>query len=535
MRTETHRKPLDGEKFDVVIIGGGINGVAIARVCAAAGRKILLVEQNDFASGTTSRSTRIIHGGLRYLEHAEIGLVRESLRERELLLRSEPHLVRPLSFMLALPEGKRYSALEIRFGLWLYRRFARAGRPAQNGRLAEVDRLLDSGTKWSVFQYDDAQCEFPERLTAEWLTDAVASGAVARNYTEALSIEVTDQRVRGLRMRDRLSAAEFRVDSQWIINASGPWADRVAHRAGLSDLRMVGGVRGSHIVVPRFAGAPDSALYTEALDRRPIFVVPWNGELLVGTTEVSDSGNPGNAQPSNPEIEYLLNSFNRLFPAAAIGRDRIRYAMAGVRPLPYSPSNPLAAITRRHLLRDHRDDGAQGMISLIGGKLTTAGSVARECARMIGIDVPEPRHATVVNSLDLKMALNSDADAIDAAISPDATKAVKSWFGRSAPEILRLAAADDELRKPICDRSPHIIAEAVYAMNKECAVTLADLLLRRVPIALSGAWSEQQTRPAAERIGAAIGWSQDRIRCQVEQFEEERQSFLVKASATTTA
>lgn len=536
MRSDSaQRRPLDGEHFDVAIIGGGINGVAIARVCAAAGRRTLLVEQNDFASGTTSRSTRIIHGGLRYLEHAEIGLVRESLRERERLLQKEPHLVRPMRFMLALPEGKRYSSLEIRFGLWLYRRFAGARRPAKNGGLAEIDRLLDSGTKWSVFQYDDAQCEFPERLTAEWLTDAVTSGAVARNYTEALEVEVANGRVRGLRVRDRLTAAEFRVEAQWIINASGPWADRVAHRAGLRDLQMVGGVRGSHIVVPRFSGAPESAIYTEALDRRPIFVVPWNGELLVGTTEVNDSGNPGAAQPSDPEIEYLLNSLNRLFPVAGLSRDQIRYAMAGVRPLPYSHRNPLAAVTRRHILRDHRNDGVQGMTSLIGGKLTTAGSVARECARKIGIDVSEPRHEVLVNSLNLHSLLAKDAAAVDPAISPDAATAVKSWFGRSAREILRSAAAEDRFRTRICDESSHIVAEAVYAMNNECAVTLADALLRRVPVALSGTWSEHQTRQAAERIGSALGWSKARIQSEVEQFEEERQSFLVKARAATTA
>ena len=210
-------------------------------------------------------------------------------------------------------------------------------------------------------------------------------------------------------------------------------------------------------------------------------------------------------------------------------------AMAGVRPLPYSPRNPLAAVTRRHILHDHRNDGVQGMISLIGGKLTTAGSVARECARKIGIDVSEPRHEVLVNSLNLHSLLAKDAAAVDPAISPDAATAVKSWFGRSAREILRSAAAEDRFRTRICDESSHIVAEAVYAMNNECAVTLADALLRRVPVALSGTWSEQQTRQAAERIGSALGWSKARIQSEVEQFEEERQSFLVKARAATTA
>ncbi|MGZ4789133.1 MAG: FAD-dependent oxidoreductase, partial [Terriglobales bacterium] len=182
------RELLEGKHFDIVVIGGGINGVAIARECARAGKTVLLLEQNDFASGTTSRATRIIHGGLRYLEHGEIGLVRESLRERERLLRERSHLVRPLNFLLALPPDGQRSALELRFGLWLYRRFA--GRPAAHTGLDDkhaLERLLDSGQNWSVFAYEDAQCEFPERLVAEWLREAVAAGAQVRNRCEVLS------------------------------------------------------------------------------------------------------------------------------------------------------------------------------------------------------------------------------------------------------------------------------------------------------------------------------------------------------------
>src|SRR5689334_4187421 len=178
------RAPLEGKHFHVVIIGGGINGVALARECAKAGRRTLLVEQNDFASGTTSRSTRIIHGGLRYLEHGEIGLVRESLRERQRLLSERPYLVRPMQFVLAMPSGRR-SALELRLGLWLYRRMGgRRSMPT-----SAFERALESyPDSLRVFHYEDAQCEFPERLVAEWLRDAIGAGAVVRNHTPALAV-----------------------------------------------------------------------------------------------------------------------------------------------------------------------------------------------------------------------------------------------------------------------------------------------------------------------------------------------------------
>src|SRR5579864_4187712 len=228
------RPSVDGQHFHVVVIGGGINGVAVARECARAGKRTLLVEQSDFASGVTSRSTRLIHGGLRYLEHGEIGLVRESVRERRRLLQERPHLARPIQFLLALGPQAQRSALEVRFGLWLYRRFAAARARADGAanQITALERLLDSGERWRIFHYEDAQCEFPERLAAEWLVEASDAGAIARNHTQVLEIEVAAGEARGLRLRDRLTGHEAQVGAGWIINASGPWADQVAQSAG---------------------------------------------------------------------------------------------------------------------------------------------------------------------------------------------------------------------------------------------------------------------------------------------------------------
>jgi len=200
--------------YDVIVVGGGINGVAIARQCALAGRRTLILEQHDFAAGTTSRSTRIIHGGLRYLEHGEIGLVRESLRERERLLRERPHLVRPIHFLLALNGTSSRSALEVRVGLWLYRRFAGSSRNG-HGERQRFENLLDGGRRWRVFSYEDAQCEFPERLVAEWLGDAMAAGAVARNHTRVLAVENVDGRVSRLLLRDLTNGHEEWTASDW--------------------------------------------------------------------------------------------------------------------------------------------------------------------------------------------------------------------------------------------------------------------------------------------------------------------------------
>src|SRR5246500_1203005 len=206
------RASLQGQHFHVVIIGGGINGVAIARECARAKKRTLLLEQNDFASGVTSRSTRIIHGGLRYLEYGELGLVRESVRERERLLRERSHLVQPVQFLFLLNEQSRRSAMMVRAGLWLYQRVA-GKKPENLGEmeLMRVQRALDSGHQWQLLNYEDAQCEFPERLTAEWMTEAAEAGAIVRNHSEVLAIDVVQGRARGVLFRDRITGKDQRV------------------------------------------------------------------------------------------------------------------------------------------------------------------------------------------------------------------------------------------------------------------------------------------------------------------------------------
>ena len=525
------RASLDGQHFHVLVIGGGINGVAVARQCARAGKHTLLVEQNDFASGVTSRSTRIIHGGLRYLEHGELSLVRESLRERELLLRERSHLVHPMHFLLLLNETSKRSALKVRAGLWLYQRIARKkpGAAAGEMELKRLERALDAGRRWSFFDYEDAQCEFPERLVAEWLLEAVEAGAVVRNHTEALAVDVAHGRVHGVLLRDLITGRDQRVEAGWVINCSGPWADRVCQRSSIRMARpMLGGVRGSHIVLPRFSGSPNAAVYTEAADSRPIFVLPWNEQVLVGTTEIADSGDPAKTAPSPEEIHYLVRSVAQLFPKARITAQSVKHAFAGIRPLPYSPDHQPSAVTRRHIVHDHADDGAARMLSVIGGKLTTAASQARACAKEIGLSAPEPATIAVGPGPALDPLLDDAVLEIArlGAVSEESARGMLEWHGKRAADIARMALVSAELRAPICPHTSHVIAEVVEAYRREFAVTLADVLLRRVPVALGPCWSEFCSREAAVRIGAVLGWNEFTVGSNLEAFENERTAFL---------
>ena len=370
------------------------------------------------------------------------------------------------------------------------------------------------------------------------MMEAAEAGAVVRNHCEVLAVDVAQGRARGVLLRDRISGKDERVDANWILNCTGPWADRICQRSAVRTSKpMLGGVRGSHIVLPRFSGAPSAALYTEAADGRPVFVLPWNEQVLVGTTEVADTGDPGKTAPSNEEIEYLLRTVAKLFPKAKISAHDIKYAFAGVRPLPNSPGNKASAITRRHFLHDHTADGASRLISVIGGKLTTAASLARECARKIGIAVPEPAMLAMGPGSSLDPMLDQEVIEIAKAgsVSEETARGIMEWHGERAMDIARMALVSAELRAPVCPHSSHIVAEVVEAYRKEFAVTLGDVLLRRVPVALGACWSESCSREAALRIGAVLGWNEQALGSNLESFEMERTAFLKKPARGAAA
>jgi len=351
-----------------------------------------------------------------------------------------------------------------------------------------------------------------------------------RNHTQVLAVDVRHGRAQAVLLRDRISGKEERIEGTWVVNATGPWADRLCLHSRIHTKNpMVGGVRGSHIVLPRFAGAPDAAVYSEAVDGRPIFVIPWNEQILVGTTEVPDRSDPGRTEPSTEEIEYLLRSLRALFPRAKVSSNDIHYSFAGIRPLPFSANANPSAITRKHHLHDHAQDGAAQVISVIGGKLTTAAQLARECAAKVGA-VPSKTSLAMVSDESLDPLLDQwVVDIADAGgISETSARGIVEWHGKRSLAIARMALSSAQLRAPLCQHTEHIVAEAIDAFSNECAVTLGDALLRRVPVALGGCWSQECSREAAARVGTVMGWSDEQIAVELESFETERCAFLRK-------
>jgi glycerol-3-phosphate dehydrogenase len=530
------------ERVDITIIGGGVNGVALARACAQANKSVLLVERDDFASGATSRCTRIVHGGLHYLEQGELGMLRESLRGLETLLREQPHLVQSLDFVFAAAPRSRYSSLEIRAALWLYRKL---GRVPPSSSAAELDagieafdRMLDASRHWALYSYQDAICEFPERVVADWLIEACAAGAVARNHTEVLSIRTAEGRVRGVIVRDGITKKESYVESEWVINATGPWVDLVRDLTGLTARApLATGIRSSHIMLRRFPGASTIGLHASAMRGRAISVAPWNGMLQVGSTEVCHSGGPAMASPGAQEVEFLLTSVAALFPHAHLTASNIVYSYAGVRPIAYRSSERLlrsefGALASRHVLHNHADEGALGMFTIFGGTLATATSLARQTARTMGLRSPTlPGPEVAIGEANGVMnTLKQWACAVQTStgIPHESTEAIARWHGRHAMCVVQTAMHDPRMRLPLVDGQPQLVAQAVEAVAYEHAVTLADILLRRVPVALDQDWNEDSTVQAASRIAPALNWSERRMKEEIEAFQDERRRFLHK-------
>lgn len=476
--TAQARAPLQSlaaRRFDLAVIGGGINGAGIAQEATSRGLRVLLVERDDFGFGTTWRSTKLIHGGLRYLEHGEFRLVFEALHEREALLQLAPSQVQPLAFLLPIYRGYRHRALAIKLGLVLYDLLSWGRRLPGHRRLsAEVVRRLEPSLAveglQGAFLYYDAQALYPERLCLEYVLAAQRGGAEVRNHCEAIAIESCDGRVQGLRLRDVLSGSEVGIRARAVVNAAGPWVDAVLERSGRTVPRQIGGTRGSHVMVDYGGRGPRHAIYSEAsVDGRPFFIVPWRSFHLIGTTDLRFDGDPRGVVPTDDEIAYLLAEASRRLPTLPLKPQDVLYAYAGIRPLPYTHGEREGSITRRHIIRDHAPDGLAGLYSILGGKLSTFRSLSRQTVERIASDEKLPLAAT----------RRQLAVPFTPSVSPSSPPHLRAVYGPRATEVARLAAQQPELAAPLCRHGETIGAEVVYAARKELAVSLGDVLLRR--------------------------------------------------------
>jgi glycerol-3-phosphate dehydrogenase len=512
------------------------------------GFAVLLLDQADFAAGTTSASTRLIHGGLRYLEHGEIGLVRESLREREALLAAAPHLVEPLGLYIPVYTGGRRPRWQIGVGLVLYdwlsfgRSLPGHRRLSRAELLERLPGLASEGLVGGAFYYD-AQVTFPERLVIENVVAAVEHGARAMSYARVTAITRAAGAVTGVEWLDR-HGARGAAAARFVVNAAGPWVDSVLGMIG-DGRPLIGGTKGSHLVVDGFRGAPDAAIYTEAAsDGRPFFVIPWNGLYLIGTTDLRYHGDPGEATISAAELEYLVEETERLFPGSGGVAPRVLYTQAGVRPLPYEPGTDESAVTRRHLIHEHT---VRGLYSVVGGKLTTHRALARQALeRLRQYDADEPDVGSCGNFPEPRKRFPPSAEdaPLPGASAPDARAALRTELAA------RLGAAEaDRLWHTYGDRAAQLLdrirdrrdlgetpepgvtplpAELVHALESEWAVTLVDILQRRCMLGLGADFGHRAAAASAETLRRLGVWDRARAEQEIEGYRMYARRFTVR-------
>ena len=512
----------DGVEFDLLIVGGGINGAGIARDAAMRGLRVALVDKGDFGSGTSSRSSKLVHGGLRYLEHGHIRLVFEALREQATLLAIAPHLVRPLDFVVPVGKSSRHGLLSLRLGLAFYdflaRRADKRHAILDRSTLLALEPLLRTADTQAGASYGDCQVD-DARLVLANLVDAEEHGAVVLNYTEVTAFLHRMGRLEGVRVRDRLSLDDYELRARLVVNATGPWADVVAAMAGESQ-RQVMLSRGTHLVFPRFT-AKAALLLQVASDGRVFFAIPWGDTTLVGTTETEFQEPPDKVEATHQDVSYLMGAMQR-----SIGS-----SVDGLRPLTcFSALRPLVSSRRRmgSASREHRlSVGRSGLLTLVGGKLTTYRHLAQEvCDRVLAQLGQSPRRASTA-----KHPLPGGAIA-DLAGFEESSVREGAVYGLTRPQVLRLVAAhgsrvqglyarlreQPRLTEPLCPHTELIGLDVDWATRHEAAHKLEDVFLRRTRAGHQGCLGRDAADTAVALMADAHGWSETRRISELEDY-----------------
>jgi glycerol-3-phosphate dehydrogenase len=537
---------LAGEHFDVLVIGGGVTGAGVALDAASRGYSVALVEKSDFASGTSSRSSKLIHGGLRYLQNFDLGLVREALLERQLMVRLAPHLVRPLPIVVTAFDGARLDRL-VGIGLNMYdvmstprlrgrrgsRRVAPRPRGGENGsdsdwspsrhRVIDGEAVLELlpalGRRQPSSGYLFFDCQTDDvRLVLTILGEAERFGAILANRVEVVELEAS-----GARVREAESGTEFVVRADNVVNATGVWADRIRPDELHSEAEVpnIAPSRGTHLTL----SAADLPLRAGAIvpagEGRSIFALPWLGRSLIGTTDNNYDGDIDHVRPAPEDVDYLLNAVNRFF-GTSLGVSTLTGAYAGVRPLISSGDTRKSVdISRKAELYET----SSGLITITGGKLTTWRRMAK-----LAVDRLVERDGREAPCRTHEIPLGEPAEPASLprvkGVATEAYEALAARYGHAAENVLAVAASAPSLAEPIVPGLPDLLAEAPFSARWEQARSIADVLLRRTRLGILAAREvvgHEVLARVAGALASELGWDETRTAAEIQRFREEAQ------------
>ena len=525
-------QPFADADYDVVIIGGGMAGAGAARVLAMRGLSVALIDKGDFASATTSVSSKLIHGGLRYLELFDFGLVRESLAERQRLQRLAPHLIKPLPFLVPIYRDSSRSLIKVRLGLKLYD-WLTPGRDRERYRvLRPVDALSlepairPDDLRGAGFYFDDLLV-FPERLCLENVLSACRRGARAFNYCQVLSV-VRDARgaPAGVTARDLLTGTVATLGARVVVNAAGPWVDDIRELARITERgrHVLRRTKGIHCLLPRMT---ERAVYHSTRDDRMIFVIPWRDFSLIGSTDTDFAGDLDRVWATRDEVEYLLAEVSQALPDPRVNADAIVYTYAGVRPLSFEEGKRASDVSRAH--RIVAEAGGR-FLSITGTKLTCFRSLAEELGdtitRTLGRRARGETATRMLDGSDGEMEsvearawLDVSPDMAATGLARETLETLVTTYGRLYPRIVDLAGKVPGGAERLCPTNPDVVAQLHHAVQDELTISLQDFMLRRTGIGTSRCQGADCAESIAQRMAALLGWSTRRLDAELEAFD----------------
>jgi len=538
---------LPDETADVLVIGGGITGAGIARDAAMRGLRTVLVDAGDFGWGTSSRSSRLIHGGLRYLEHRWFRLIFEASRERRILLRIAPHLVRPRAFVFPTHEGGRVKRWQISAGVWLYDLLA-AFRNVHLHRLLgrrgvlKIEPLLRERGLTGGALYYDAQTD-DARLVLATMRSAHRHGATCLSYVRVVSLEKGGGVVRGAQLEDGFTGEHISVRAHVVVNATGPWTDAMRRLDEPGAVPLLRPTKGAHIAVPqKRIGNTGAVTLLSPIDGRVMFVLPWGDVTIVGTTDTDEVVVPDDVAANEQDVLYLVRSANAVFPNARLGMDDVMAAWAGLRPLLKGGGDSTATVPREHRIVE----SASGLVTIAGGKLTTfrvmaaqtVDVVTRRLRQLDGRPLP-PRARTDVEPLPGGEVRDLDTlieELMADGLGADVARHLVGAYGTEAKAVANLMNEDRALAGPLVPGGLWRLAEVVYQARREMALTVSDVLIRRTHAFHLRADQAVSAAPVvAQLLAQELGWDAERRSASVGAYladvERMRSAFRPPAPA----
>lgn len=519
--------------FDLIVVGGGITGAGIARDAVLRGLRVALFEKGDFASGTSSRTSKLIHGGIRYLEHLHFPLVFEASRERQRLLKLAPHLVRPLPFLFPVYRGDRWGKGMVKAGMLLYDVLSRFQnvRPHRMLTAGEVLRLepelSPEGLAGAALYYDSQMND--SRLCLVNLLEARSLGALVRNYAQVTRLlKDPEDRVAGVKVLDRISSEEALIEGKVVVNAAGPWADEICRMEVPEAPPKVRRTRGSHLLLPALTRGHALAVRSRR-DQRVFFVIPWEGMSLVGTTDVDARETPNEVRCPPEDLQYLLSETRRFFPQRNLTEQQVIAAFAGLRPLIHTSREPASKVSRE--TRIYESPG--GLLSVTGGKFTTYRSIAEKVVDRVLRHLPEKKPGpcrTLTRPLlggdleDFEAYLDSRLRRLrhHPLVDSAQIRHLISTYGTRYTDILAAMKRDNKLARRLHPELPHTRAEVRHAVRRESALMLADVLRRRTALALGPCRTDKALLDSVlEVMTPALGWSSEEAEKQREEYLKE--------------